>query len=60
MAISKRNYAGQIVLGLMLAVVVLGLVVAAIYDPCPAGFERECGTVVFGKLIGHNCECTPA
>lgn len=59
MAISKRSNAGQIVIGLMLAVVVVGLVMATIYDPCPQGFVRECGTVVFGKLIGHNCECTP-
>ena len=52
MPLSKRNNSGQIVIGLMLLVLV--------YDPCPEGFERDCGTVVFGKLIGHHCECTPA
>ena len=60
MPLSKRNNSGQIVIGLMLLVVVLGLLITAVYDPCPEGFERDCGTVVFGKLIGHNCECTPA
>jgi uncharacterized membrane protein AbrB (regulator of aidB expression) len=59
MAISRRNYAGQIVIGLMVVTIVV-LLIWSIYDPCPEGFVRECGQVIFGKLIGHNCECVPA
>lgn len=58
MPLSGRNNAGQIVIGLMVVAVVVGILLT-IYDPCPEGFVRECGQVILGKLIGHNCECVP-
>jgi len=55
-----RNDGAPWVFVALLGVVVVGLLLVLIYDPCPEGFVRKCGTAIFGKLIGHACECTPA
>ena len=56
----RRGHAGSagplVIAGLAL---VLGLliVLTMVWDPCPDGTERRCGTVGTGKLVGHACEC---
>lgn len=59
----RRRCAGAwgpgVVIGLVAALAVL-IVIAAVWDPCPDGFERRCGTVAAGKLVGHACECVEA
>ena len=49
--------AGPLVIFGLVAILGLLIILAAVWDPCPEGTERRCGTVGTGKLIGHACEC---
>jgi hypothetical protein len=56
----RRGNAGNagplVIIGLVMLLGVL-IVLTVVWNPCPGGTERRCGTVGTGKLIGHACEC---